>query len=101
MQDNWNNLARAFAQCTGKSEAEVALEKDMNFDLRAQLNGPKPTYELRSNRHVGMTHLPNDFQFPHCSPHDLWIQWNIPNKECKIPPIRDLNCSDIVCLVLV
>ena len=99
MQDNWNKLARAFAQYTGNCpEAEVALEKDMDFDLRTQLIGPKPTYELRSNGHGGMTRLPKDFQFPRCGTHDLWIQWNIPNKERKIPPLRDFNRSDIVCL---
>ena len=98
MQDNWNKLARAFAQCMGNNGAEVALEKDMDFDLRTQLIGPKQTYELCSNGHGGMTHLPKDFQFPRCGTHDLWIQWNIPNKERKIPPIRDFNRSDIVCL---
>ena len=101
LQDNWNKLARAFAQYMGNNEVEVALEKDMDFDLRTQLIGPKPTYKLRSNGHGGMTCLRTDFQFPCCGPHDLWIQWNICNKEYKIPPIRDFNRSDIVCLDLV
>ncbi len=52
-------------------------------------------HPMRSHNNGSLYHpLPENFRFPKAGIYDLWLKWNIPDSERKIPPLRELTSAD-------